>query len=656
MHFLSPQTAVPELRRLNHANWLRYSRFPSWLLLVLFLCFVASVTVRGQDTEQTLRALLSDQNPNVRWAAANSLLRIDQSADPVLLVILQDSDAEVRHWAALILGKMGNSAGSKSLISDLDTDARAAAIIALGLIGDKAAGPRISQLLADPDLIVRAEAARALGRFGDKAMVPMLVQALLRETEPGVRVVICASLGVLGDPASVKTLRGFLDDPDELVRVQAAGAIYRLSRSKDAEKLLREAASGPNVHFRNFAAWHLAATGDSDAVALLEGQLVHPEELARYGAATALGEVRERSAVASLILSLSDSSPRVRAAAAAALGAIGDTSVKNQLREMLTDESGDVRSAAAAALLDLGDKDARWPLRSLLRSNPVVAGFLIQIGDDTVWEVFDRALQDGDPQYREVAARIAGEIRRSNAVRGLIPLLKDDSENVRELAIWALGLIGDPEAASALGQLLTTNDSVTNALAAQALGRIGKQSKDVLYKLLNERPQDDLVKVAVTSALARVESGVNKKEAVSSLHKLAKDQNPVVRMWAASGLMETGDASELTVLRDSLQSSITGLRVFTARALGDSGSRLAVPLLLAAARDPEPNVRVEVADGLGRLYSSGVQFRLKLRSAKSPDVLLRPFSLERLATWERKISARHFLAPFKLLTLNYLRV
>jgi len=464
---------------------------------------------------------------------------------------------------------------------------------------------KIIQLLADKDLRVRAEAARALGRVHETSAVNAVTQALQNEPNAEVRSVMCFTLGLLDDPTSVPVLRASMrSDSSELVRIQAAGAIYRLSRGKDAETFLREQLSSQDPHLRTFAAWNLAFRGDATALIILVAQLTNPDAKVRAGAATALYDVPTPTTVSSLIVALTDSEPNVRANAAAALGAVRDANAKQYLDQLLEDEDGNVRAAAAAALVDLGDTSGKSALHALLPVNPEMALVLIELGDESASQFVVNALKSRIPESRQAAVRFAGEMKLSKVESDLVPLLHDDSELIRETTVWTLGRIGGRDAVPALIEVLIRSDSALRALAAQALGRIGDTScVNALHKWSADGSSDELVKVGVFGALIRLDKGGERVHFLNLLRRMLEDQDPLIRVWAASALLEVGEANAIHVLSAALSSPVAGIRMLAARALGDSGDQSAVPLLLSIITDPNTDVRLETAAGLGRLSS-----------------------------------------------------
>jgi WD40 repeat protein/HEAT repeat protein len=114
-----------------------------------------------------------------------------------------------------------------------DVRAEAAAALARVARGDKAAAPALAAALRqDARPKVRGAAARAMGDHGLAGQaVDELIQALRTDADSGVRAASAAALRSVDSkaPGAMAALRGALDDKSMLVRVEAAGALARLT-------------------------------------------------------------------------------------------------------------------------------------------------------------------------------------------------------------------------------------------------------------------------------------------------------------------------------------------------------------------------------------------------------------------------------------------
>ena len=102
------------------------------------------------------------------------------------------------------------------------------------------------------------------------------------------------------------------------------------------------------------------------------------------------------------------------------------------------------------------------------------------------------ALSDKLDIVRATAVSSVVFLPHDEALRSLLPLLKDDSEFVRRETAFALGELGDPAASAALIENLKRESSIENRSAAViALGKIGNaQAIDPLMAILKTKPVD----------------------------------------------------------------------------------------------------------------------------------------------------------------------
>jgi HEAT repeat protein len=195
----------------------------------------------------------------------------------------------------------------------------------------------------------------------------------------------------------------------------------------------------------------------------------------------------------------------------------------------------------------------------------------------------------------------------------LIVALKDPQPAVREAAAQALGWKGNDEAVPALRAHIESPDEApaVKAAAVASLGRIGDRSARPLVVRLT-RDGDASIRAAAISGLA-LGALVDASDQTTYLIQLAEERaaDPQLRTEAIRVLMTKGKedrivASLLNLLRSEPRPSIAlpssrpndeqimALRFAQARdvpawsagALGQLDARVALPLLLAAAEDP----------------------------------------------------------------------
>ncbi len=163
-----------------------------------------------------------------------------------------------------------------------------------------------------------------------------------------------------------------------------------------------------------------------------------------------------------------------------ALRIMGELKVPSSVPTLLTaleDKDPDVRNVAARSLGRMKLQAAEEALVELLGKHDQavsarIAAICIEMGPRTA-PLLIRALREGTPKARFWAARILGEIRDTRATRSLGDALGDKEPDVRSASVWALGMIADRASSGMAEPLLRDPIWYVRAHAAEALGRIG---------------------------------------------------------------------------------------------------------------------------------------------------------------------------------------
>lgn len=207
------------------------------------------------------------------------------------------------------------------------------------LTPEPAAGPKL-----DPDQRQALLAALASDRAADR----WLAAEALAEGDPG--------------KEGVAALAGLLDDPDPLLRSEAARALGQIGGKAARLALLDAVATGSALAQAAAADGLAALPATVETVVALAGLLASQDVAVRQSAAEALARLdppppaRDGSSPAPAIqaallgLLTTDGAPMVRRAAVLALGRWGDTSVDAMLAARQDDEAEDRRVRDAAAL------------------------------------------------------------------------------------------------------------------------------------------------------------------------------------------------------------------------------------------------------------------------------------------------------------------
>lgn len=295
----------------------------------------------------------------------------------------------------------------------------------------------------------------------------------------------------------------------------------------------------------------------------------------RIRLAPAVGRLKDKKAVDSLLLALDvkRASPRESAAVVDALGEAGDARAVVEL--------GSAWDYLKSMSLQMGELPAGL---QVLRVKILDA--LSRCGGPQAVAILSEAINDKDPRTLQAAARGLGRLQVKDAVTALQQLAGAGGD-VTQTVFEAMADIGDKRAVSSLEQGLKSADRFTEIEAAYALLKMGrKEMKARLESMLKTDP-------------GQQKAGI----------------------LAAYYLVKLDHVSGLEYLDETLKKPDAGFAVLAADALGKSENPRAVLPLVEAAGSNDPDVRLSVARGFGRLGGTRAVAGLKkLRLDGNPGV------------------------------------
>lgn len=303
--------------------------------------------------------------------------------------------------------------------------------------------------------------------------------------------------------------------------------------------------------------------------------------------------------------------------------------LERKVRMMLEGVDGNIRASVIAALPATGKKT-----------------FLSEIKS---------ALQDADPDVRIAAAWSLVDYEETRALNQAVSMLRDPVERVRESVARALAIGGGKTAMEALRDTLADENEVDVVKRAAIEGLAASTQREAVDVLVEALETDGELCEAVERGLA----AKTEATAIKRLVEHFKDAEPAVRDRIAHIFSEMGESGESAV-RQVLDEEIAGLRATLAEILETTGyvesrirllnhrdprvrrdaadflalvgSEAAFRGIVLAARDPDPDVRVQVTKALERLASDdGREILHALES--DPDRRIRKYThwaLERL--------------------------
>lgn len=343
--------------------------------------------ILGVMGPQFLVDALKDQDPVVRRLGVSAL---ENTSDPasidLLMLALQDNDADVRSLAGAIVDKM---------LDGLHIE---------GFHGADSISGRISEYAGT---LIKALHSR------DTPRALRLKIRALHSRDAATRARSTGEIAMLGKEAApaIPFLIGMLSDDSPL----------QIQTHRDG-KLFSWGSTTPGWE----AAQALARIGQPAAEPLIDALATEDADVRQY-ASWALGEIGDARAVGALVSMLMDKSPVVRKRTAKALGKIGDSRATEPLIPLLTDDNADVRGEAARALGKFADRRAVEPLISALsrERRGAVVWALGEIADPRAVDHIIPVLSDDNADLRSVSATALRKIKDPRAVGPLIAALED---------------------------------------------------------------------------------------------------------------------------------------------------------------------------------------------------------------------------------------
>lgn len=423
-------------------------------------------TFTEKDVQEQIQRLRSE-SLDEREQATRQLIRMGDSARPVLRRVAQDADAELAVRAAHVLRVIELSGRFRTEFMRSR----------LSLLEQLASGPGDVWCTAFLDLAAEYRSVDPAAHPEVRNDLEILVdQALAGARTVGDKIRICRGIGrwALGGPA--EKVCALLHEPSPALRVAAAQALME-ARAVGALPELLKILLHEDWALRAIATCLLrildAERSSGEVSRMARDRDAHVRErafevLGELGTPTALKEIRK---------GLSEVVDSVRAAAVTAFGRAAESGEHREVLELLADESAEVRAAAVRALRELGASAAAADIMKLLK--------------------------DKSEDVRCEAVRALGELREARALPEIRALLSSPSIPVRVEAIWAWARIEGEGARAGLEKLLTDSDEAVRMIASRALGIVGQErSIRALEPLLEDK--SPLVRAQAVSSLCRL--------------------------------------------------------------------------------------------------------------------------------------------------------
>jgi HEAT repeat protein len=480
--------------------------------------------------------------------------------------------------------------------------------------------------------VLRQRAIEALERVPVAARQETVV-GLLQAAEPATREAACRMLGVSGDPAPVPELTDRLRDESPTVVIAAIEALRRLD-AREVVREVQNALNhrDPRVRAAALEALVELASGTfptQTVAALLEAD---PEENVRMAAAAALGARTSRPGRRALLGALeSDDRGAVRSAAAMALANYSDEEVLKRLlittreasdpalalacrralgaadamtlletcRGMLDDDEASLRLEAARSLGDLSLRETSRLLGERLRveKEPTVRAALLDALGRGGWREHWTAIRGSigrDAVEARAAIEALGDLLDDGHIHDYAGLLADvETGSLQELILRRLVLYGrihglPPALRSVLAPFLAEHGRPTAVLAAEAMGYL--READAVEDLLaaaGETHERDLVRATAVAALRLLDDDA------MALHERAGVENltTVARVLGHAGSLGERGAELCVRLARSAARNTAGAEEALEAAANVEPASLVTALAEAAPDEAEAMIR-----------------------------------------------------------------
>ncbi|MGB3205360.1 MAG: HEAT repeat domain-containing protein [Crinalium sp.] len=577
------------------------------------------MALSNTDTIPALIECLNDPDEDLRIYAALTLgEQQDVRAIPALIKALEDPNANVRYHAVDALSQLR----AEEAVDALTTLAESRnffvsfpAIDALRRIGNPAIAPRLVPLLADQ--ILREPAAIALGELGNEEVVAPLVELLNTQTAPA-RVIINAIANLYYRYEKV------YGEGNQIID------LFKHSITQQGiDNLLSTIRQAKHNEFRSFVL----------TLSWLDGEAVETAmtQLLDYPAARDLAKValvRYGKRVTKLLIAqLAAADLATREAAIVTLGRIGDPSAVPALMEILT-TIPELVIPTAGALAQIGDRRAFEALLSLIGHTDAgvrqaAISALDSLGHPDMAGRMVQLLSDPDPLVRESAVKIAGYFAYPECEQLLFAACCDPIEIVRTAAIEHIAYLENENVLTTIAHALDHETPKVRTVAAKALEHLDSNRT---FPLLLSALKDPEPWVRYYAARSIGRHGY--VEAIDALAQLAQyDEANHVRSCAVSALGRIGTERSVAILAplalvSDSEGDITSCAI---AALGMIKHPIALPTLLAVARNGETVNRLTAIRALGECNGVGVAEALQCLAELNPQAVIVQTAIEALA-------------------------
>lgn len=532
-------------------------------------------------SEELLQLLRNEhRNPGVLNGVLQVLAVSQVDVIPALVECLNDSDADLRIYAALALGERQDPRATEPLIAALEdpnANVRYHAIDALGHLRSPEAVEPLVAIAESNDFFLAFPALDALMRICDTAIAPRLLPLLKNTLSWRVRREAVDSLALQNDPEIAIELLRMLREQHRNPNVLNSVLQILVLSDVDPIPSLVECLKDDDPDLRIYTALALGERHDARAIPALIEVLNDPDTNVIYHAIEALGRLRAVDAVEPL-LTLTESGDFFLAFPAIdALTRIGDRTIAPRLA-LLLEENELLAPQVADALSQLGDADVVKPLASLLNRGPQQPIKEIAVAIAAIYHRYQTLFDEGI----HIADLTRAQISSEGQYNLILALKNANSQELRALAL-ILGWLEGKAVEAALIQLLCK--AQVRDIALDALVRAGSGVTQPLIALLNGSDLD--TRKAAIIALGRIGSS---QSVPALMEQLLQPESELV-MITTTSLAQIGDRSSYEALIALLGHPDVSVRLGAIAALNSLGHPAMPERVLILLGDDNPYIR-----------------------------------------------------------------
>lgn len=436
-----------------------------------------------KEDDSGTRRLIFKSLSQIEVANPGLLKKLDKDIlQPALKSLLENVDSAEYKYLIQVAASLNDADYATDLLKALESaeaeisDIAFNGLIRLGAGGVKPALEKIGRV--EPPVAVKI---LSYLEKNPSSEIPQSISLFAQNPDDSLRQALAKTLGVNPSNISFNTLKELLDDPDEVVRINAVIALRGMLDYDGALTALIGKFKDINGHVRREAASSMRFTKSSQVIEPLFDVITsEPYGDVREAAASVLSLRKDPEITKRLLQLLESDNSRLRETVSKTIWQCGSTIAVDTLIHKLEDKEWRVVVNSCKSLENMKDLKSIFPLKELLKN------------DD--WQIKIAALS---------ALRAFGS---KELKQFFVPLLSNSNSHVAKLAVVALSEIGDKSLDKDFQKYLDHQKWEVRYQIVKALGNIKcVSSADVLLKIA-EKDENNAVRAKALFALAKIKN------------------------------------------------------------------------------------------------------------------------------------------------------